>query len=155
VQAVFEDVQVFVPGAEQGFDVRSDLDTLLHSVWAVASARQLRLLDGWLDGADEAHAGVIAAKKGLFGLEVEPAGMLARKVQATAIENIGYLGGGGESMAGIWRRIKGLTDGRGGRIIRVLGRWLCSPPCRLRLGGRCLSRVGRLRFEFRTSEVLR
>jgi len=81
VEAVFEDVQVFVPGAEQGFDVRSDLDTFLHSVLAWASARRLQMLDGWV----RSRRGGIAAQKVFFGLEVEPAGMLARKVQATAI----------------------------------------------------------------------
>src|SRR6185369_2736591 len=30
VQAVFQDMQVFIPGAEQGLDIRADLDTFLH-----------------------------------------------------------------------------------------------------------------------------
>ena len=39
-----------------------------------------RCLTGRLDAGE-----AVAAQKAFFGLEVEPAGMLARKVQATAI----------------------------------------------------------------------
>ena len=37
VQTVFQHMQVFVPGTEQGFNVRSNLDALLHSALAYPS----------------------------------------------------------------------------------------------------------------------
>src|ERR1700734_3833425 len=37
VQTVFQHMQVLVPGTEQGFNVRSNLDALLHSALAYPS----------------------------------------------------------------------------------------------------------------------
>src|SRR5580693_6100160 len=62
VQAVFEDVQVLVPGAEQGLNMRSDFDTFLHSVLASASVRRVQVLDGWIRCG---RGGVCSAKSRL------------------------------------------------------------------------------------------
>jgi len=49
---------------------------------------------------------VFAAQKVFFGVEVKPAGMLAREVQQLPL-GIGYLGDGGESMVSYRANNKG------------------------------------------------
>jgi len=44
VQTVFQHMQVFIPGTEQGFNVRSNLNALLHSVLAHPSLAGYALL---------------------------------------------------------------------------------------------------------------
>src|SRR5712691_12588847 len=95
-------MQIFVAGAKQGLDVRTDLNALLHSVagrfpscapgahcltvQTITCTRTLfaRHLDvSAHPKATRRDCFLVSAK--LFSLEMKPAGVLAPKVQATTI----------------------------------------------------------------------
>ena len=108
VQAVFQHVQVFVAGAEQGLDVGADFNTLLHSVFAHPSVLRLRVafrapVLRWRRGDTGTRVPVSATTK-FFSLQVEPTGMLAPGVQATTIELRVRRGSDGSQW---WRQVRG------------------------------------------------
>jgi hypothetical protein len=82
-------MQIFVPGTEQGFKVRSNLDALLHSVFALLSLVGCALPAKPVLAShcrDTGTSTPVSATTKVFSLQVEPAGMLAPEVQATTIE---------------------------------------------------------------------
>src|SRR5580658_4660559 len=82
-------MQVFIPGTEQGFNVRGNLNALLHSALAYPSVDGYAVFAAITLRWHCCHAGTPVpafATTKFFSLQVEPAGMLAPEVQATTIE---------------------------------------------------------------------
>ncbi len=83
VQAVFEHVQVFIAGAEQGFEVRADLNTFLHS----ELLRRLLQLGAptWMCVTDLRYIKVAGFCTQRIFSEVEPTGTRANRARMDII----------------------------------------------------------------------